>query len=434
MAQATDMREAYQTIIGQGPLTCTSTGTAVEYQHIPAPSAVFLDLFTPAFAPYVKETTPHVKIVNLWITTAGSILWHVGTDEQGGNLEWESRTEAVFERGEDGGRSFNEVAESVKPPKTGKFLPNPDGIRMYDYEAGPQTSATGPLPSQMIMGAVQQAIQFADASITATTPTFEPASTKVLKEWYEGEHGKKVFNFGPLVPLSAAPYKAPPPEAQGPFQPVFNFLNSHPPKSVMLISFGTVFYPTQQWQIEAVYKTLLETRTPFIASKAPALFKPIDAELEKTIHASGLGLIVDYVPQREILGHPSLGSFLTHGGNNSMFESIGAGVLNVFWPFEADQPIHSTYMSQVLDCSWELIQVRTGEGAQPPARGGKVEGTPAAVTAELKQILSEIKGEVGERKRKNLQVVRQQTFDALAEGGEVRKDMHALLKLAYGDE
>ncbi|KAG8845877.1 hypothetical protein FRB96_002245 [Tulasnella sp. 330] len=116
-----------------------------------------------------------------------------------------------------------------------------------------------------------------------------------------------------------------------------------------------------------------------------------------------------------------------------MFESIAAGVPNILWPFDADQPIHAAYMAEVLDCSWELLQTRLGEGAQPPARGGKVEGTAEAVVAEFKQVLSEIKGEVGKRKRTNLMALRHQTFEALKEGGEVQKEVRACLKLAAGE-
>lgn len=49
----------------------------------------------------------------------------------------------------------------------------------------------------------------------------------------------------------------------------------------MLISFGSLFYPTQAWQVEAMYRTLLDTRTPFIASKMSATFKPLSAELDE---------------------------------------------------------------------------------------------------------------------------------------------------------
>lgn len=94
-----------------------------------------------------------------------------------------------------------------------------------------------------------------------------------------------------------------------------------------------------------MFKTLLNTRTPFIASRAAALYQPISAETEEAAASSGLGLFVASVPQREILGHPNLAAFLTRGGAGSTFESILAGAINIFWPFAADQPIHAAYMS-----------------------------------------------------------------------------------------
>ncbi|KAG8845874.1 hypothetical protein FRB96_002242 [Tulasnella sp. 330] len=371
-------RKAYQSIIRRGSLTCTVTGIVFNYQHIVAPCAVYFDMFAPGFAPYVKETTPNVKMINIRITTSGFILLLYGKEEHGGMFNWDAQTKAVFEKGEDGGRTFGEVADDIRnKPFTGKFLPNPDSVKLYDYESEPQVGGRGAV--SMLMPALQLATQLADASITTTTCGFEPESTKVLQDWYEGELGKKVFNFGPLVPFSAAPYKAPPVAAPGPFKPIYDCLGSNSAKS------------------------------------------PPNPELEKTIKESGVGLIVDYVPQRDILAHPSLGSFLSHSGNNSLFESIAAGVLNVFWPFAADQPIDAAYMTEV---------VRLGEGAKPPARGGKVEGTPAAVAAEFKQVLSEIKGAFGERKRENLMALRQEIFDALKEGGEAQKDMRPCSQLS----
>lgn len=63
------------------------------------------------------------------------------------------------------------------------------------------------------------------------------------------------------------------------------------------------------------------------------------------------------------------------------------------------------------------LQVRTGSGARPPRRGDKVEGTDEAVGEEIKQVLKALKGPVGERKRKNIEDVRQRFTDALAQGG-----------------
>lgn len=61
-----------------------------------------------------------------------------------------------------------------------------------------------------------------------------------------------------------------------------------------------------------------------------------------------------------------------------------------------------------------------------------MEGTPDAVATELKQVLEELKGEVGDRKRKNLQVLRQKSFDAVAKGGETQRGIKDLLEYASG--
>ncbi|KAG8840548.1 hypothetical protein FRB96_009063 [Tulasnella sp. 330] len=113
-----------------------------------------------------------------------------------------------------------------------------------------------------------------------------------------------------------------------------------------------------------------------------------------------------------------MGAFLTHGGVNSMYESICAGVVNIFWPQSADQPLHAAYMSQI---------VRTGDGARPPARGGKVEGTSEAVAAEVEQVLADLGGPVGERKRKNLGIVRRKMLDDMREGGLATSLYRALI-------
>lgn len=78
----------------------------------------------------------------------------------------------------------------------------------------------------------------------------------------------------------------------------------------------------------------------------------------------------------------------------------------------------------------DILKVRTGEGSKPPLRGGKVEGTSAAVTTEVEAILAEMNGEVGLRKRRNLEVLRERCLGALAPGGEVDVDMRGLLEFS----
>ena len=42
---------------------------------------------------------------------------------------------------------------------------------------------------------------------------------------------------------------------------------------------------------------------------------------------------------------------------NSLQETVQAGVTPVLWPFDIDQPFNAAYLSQELDCAFELIQV-----------------------------------------------------------------------------
>lgn len=180
---------------------------------------------------------------------------------------------------------------------------------------------------------------------------FEPKSTEALRHWYTDKLHKKIFLVGPQLSVSPTSQSPPPPlPAEHPFTKIFTFLDSQPPKSVILISFGTVFYPfTHPNQVEVLLKTLLETNTPFIFSRAAMGYAaaPLSKETESAIAENpDIAMIADFVPQQEVLAHPSLGAMLTHGGAGSTFEIIMYGVVGIFWPFAADQPVHAVYLTE----------------------------------------------------------------------------------------
>lgn len=80
----------------------------------------------------------------------------------------------------------------------------------------------------------------------------------------------------------------------------------------------------------------------------------------------------------------------------------------------------------VIEHPIRIFKVRTGEGAQPSYRGGKVQGTTEAIVTEVEHVLAEMKGAVGERKRKNLQALRQEVLGSLAEGGDATVALRGL--------
>lgn len=139
---------------------------------------------------------------------------------------------------------------------------------------------------------------------------------------------------------------------QPPKTELFAFLDSQAANSVWLISFGTIFYPFMHpSQLSVVLATLLDLDRPVIFSRAAVMstLAPLPEDLEARLREKGNVLVLeDFFPQVEVLRHPSVGAFLTHGGANSMFELIaasGSGVMPVFWPLLSDQPIHAAYLA-----------------------------------------------------------------------------------------
>ncbi|KAJ0105097.1 hypothetical protein Patl1_18964 [Pistacia atlantica] len=127
---------------------------------------------------------------------------------------------------------------------------------------------------------------------------------------------------------------------------------------------------------------------------------------------AGRGYIIKgWAPQVEILGHPSVGAFLTHCGWNSTLEGTAAGVVMLTWPMGAEQFMNARVLVEQLG-----VGIRVGEGTQnipePP---------------ELAQVLSEsVNGARAERIK--AKEVREAVLKAVAKGGSSDKEMDEFVK------
>ncbi|CAN4092453.1 unnamed protein product [Withania somnifera] len=116
------------------------------------------------------------------------------------------------------------------------------------------------------------------------------------------------------------------------------WLNTKKPNSVVYVNFGSVTVMSNEQFIEFAWG-LANTKMNFLWIVRSDLVIGDSAILphEFLAETKERGLLCGWCPQEQVLGHPSIGGFLSHCGWNSTVESISFGVPMLCWPFFGDQ-------------------------------------------------------------------------------------------------
>lgn len=131
-----------------------------------------------------------------------------------------------------------------------------------------------------------------------------------------------------------------------PWSKIFDWLNTQNPKSVVFVGFGSEYELKKDQLHEIAYGVEL-SGLPFLW----ALRKPegVDNDIETLFSArmAGQGVVhIGWAPQREILGHPSIGGSFFHAGWGSVVEALQYGHVLVFLPFIIDQPLNARLLAE----------------------------------------------------------------------------------------
>ncbi|XP_049391746.1 zeatin O-glucosyltransferase-like [Solanum stenotomum] len=150
------------------------------------------------------------------------------------------------------------------------------------------------------------------------------------------------------------------------------FLDNQDVNSVIFISFGSTPKLSQE-QVNELAFGLEKSNQRFIwvigkgdhdnntnnkkgADKFEKKFGKIELPqgFEERVKSRGMA-VRNWVPQLDILGHPSTGGFLSHCGWNSCMESISMGVPIIAWPNEWEQPYNAILVTNVLKIGISLF-------------------------------------------------------------------------------
>ncbi|KAJ7432691.1 hypothetical protein FB451DRAFT_1479323 [Mycena latifolia] len=247
-----------------------------------------------------------------------------------------------------------------------------------------------------------------DGIFIGTCAAYDGEALSALESWLTGRLGKPLYAVGPLLPPSSSAGDSG--EGDGEIRTFLDAaLARYGEKSTLLISFGTIFWPTDPAHLDALVDTLIEKNFPF---------KEVAWAAHKVVPRSS-----SFEPSRDR-------GFMTHGGHGGINEALSNGVPLICWPFDGDQPAAAVLLSQTLNAAFHLIQVRTGASGLRPLFSGEVPRGGAAVGAEIRVVADACRGQEGEQKRANARKLQAAFGEAWGEGvgGAARAAVRAFVE------
>ncbi|KAL7281208.1 hypothetical protein ACG7TL_004516 [Trametes sanguinea] len=424
---------SWQKLIEGKELVCAKTGR--RYPPVIPPRAAIIDCFAHRPVMDIREISGNGVRVFVWLPIMLSAVHYLffGPESVGGRESARLRAEEEARRtGEDVG----EIMAKLLLETQGEIVRVPGIPPMYEYEYHPQDFPIPEGVSSKLLLQIHDSVMEADGVFAVTPTSYEPEAVASMRKWLNGL-SKSLYVVGPFLAsgTQAAKYEQQQ-SAQAP--EIVAFLNqtlkTAGERSLLYISFGSVFWPAKSPEmLWAFLDVVMDLNIPFILSYAPAIAEVPEAVVEK-VRRYGKGIMSKWVPQQLILNHPATGWFVTHGGHNSVLESLSAGIPQIFWPHEADQPVNAAHLTENLDAAYELIEVRTGLGLKPIFRNGRTPaGTLDAVQAEARDVLTRAFGDEGAEKRARLLKLREAILAEWDEpcgespGGASRRDFLAFM-------
>lgn len=189
-----------------------------------------------------------------------------------------------------------------------------------------------------------------------------------------------------------------------------DWLDQHPPQSVIYVSFGSLAVMDQN-QFNELALGLDLVNKPFLWIVRPSNDNKVNYVYPDEF-VGFKGKIVGWGPQKKILNHPSVACFVSHCGWNSTIEGVYCGVPFLCWPFYGDQFVNKSYICDVWKVGVELNKDENGLMSRE----------------EIKEKVEELLGDQGIQER-SLKL-KKLTLDNIVEEGHSSKNLKNFINWA----
>ncbi|RDX99332.1 Hydroquinone glucosyltransferase, partial [Mucuna pruriens] len=261
-----------------------------------------------------------------------------------------------------------------------------------------------------------------DGILVNSFTEMELEATKAISQQGNGNY-PPVYPIGPIIQTRSSPTKS--------GCECLLWLDKQPPNSVLYVSFGSGGTLSQE-QINELALGLELSRHKFLwvnfrapNDRASATYFSDAHLMDDPLHflplgflerTKGQGLVMcGWAPQVEVLGHRSIGAFLSHCGWNSVLESVVHGVPMLAWPLFAEQRTNAALVTNGLK-----VAVRPKVNTSGNSVVAKEE-----VVSLIKSLMEGLEGEeIGTR----MKVLQKFAACAVMEDGSSTK---TILKLAH---
>ncbi|KAK1973398.1 glucosyltransferase [Colletotrichum cereale] len=372
----------------------------------PRPTALILDhIGSLESLPQARKAVgTGCKILLYWAGSAARLYSYLAPSSEGGFSDWQliahkyASDETLRQ-----GRSLDEIVEQVCIAKNGYDAFNgtvisiPGCKDIYDYERefgefGMIRTVISPMLRETVT-----LVRATDGIICASAMALEGETINACNKY------TTVYPVG--VQIGPKSWSR---NVQIEDERIRAYLDLHGKEEVIVISFGSMVFPTNRSNFQIMISTLNEMKYPYVLIIGGLHAKKfITASDIDNIQSNGVGLVCDkWVDQQAIVQHPSVGWLLAHGGWNSMMESFAQGIPIVGWPLApGDNAINVALAStRNRPIAFEVMQIRTGSAKAKARRGGPdILGSEDAVRHEFQEIFRMTQGPEGKQVRANAQ-------------------------------